>query len=43
VLYAHSGGVPREIIRLCALSTDFLLLSEETVINLSNAREVIKT
>jgi type II secretory pathway predicted ATPase ExeA len=42
VLYENSQGVPREIIRLCALATDYLLLSEENTISLSIAREVIK-
>jgi hypothetical protein len=34
--------VPREIIRLSALATDFLLISDETVITLDIAREVTK-
>jgi len=42
VLYERSGGVPREIIRLCALATDHLLQSDETVINLDVMREVVK-
>ncbi len=42
LLYEHSGGVPREIIRLCALATDLLLHSDETVINRDNVSEVIK-
>jgi len=41
LLYEHSQGVPREIIRLCALATDFLLQSDESVISLEIAREVI--
>ncbi len=40
VLYEKSQGVPREIIRLCALSTDHLLQSDETMINVEIAREV---
>lgn len=40
VLYEKSQGVPREIIRLCALATDFLLQSEEPVISREIAREV---
>lgn len=39
-LYELSDGVPREIIRLCALSTDYLLQSEETMINLDIVKEV---
>lgn len=39
LLYERSRGVPREIIRLCALATDSLLQSEETMINLDIARE----
>jgi hypothetical protein len=34
--------VPREIIRLCALSTDDLLRSDENAISLDIVREVIK-
>lgn len=41
-LYEKSQGVPREIIRLCALATDYLLQSDETMINLNIAREVTK-
>ena len=40
VLYEKSQGVPREIIRLCALSTDRLLQSDETMINIDIAQEV---
>lgn len=43
LLYEHSQGVPREIIRLCALATDYLLHSDESVITLEIAREVIKS
>ncbi len=39
VLYERSRGIPREIIRLCALATDSLLQSDETMINLDIARE----
>lgn len=41
LLYEKSQGVPREIIRLCALAMDYLLHSDEAVINLEIAREVI--
>ncbi|HEX9019573.1 MAG TPA: hypothetical protein VF806_10315, partial [Anaerolineaceae bacterium] len=40
LLYEKSQGVPREIIRLCALATDSLLQSDEPVISLEIAREV---
>lgn len=40
LLYERSQGVPREIIRYCALATDQLLQSDETVINLDIVREV---
>lgn len=40
LLYERSQGVPREIIRLCALATDSLLQSDEPVISLEIAREV---
>ena len=42
LLYETSQGVPREIIRLCALSTDDLLRSGENAISLDIVREVIK-
>jgi general secretion pathway protein A len=42
LLYESSQGVPREIIRLCALATDNLLLSDETAISLNIVSEVIK-
>ncbi len=42
LLYESSQGVPREIIRLCALSTDDLLRSDESAISLNIVREVIK-
>lgn len=41
LLYEHSQGVPREIIRLCALATDHLLQLDETMITLDVVREVI--
>jgi general secretion pathway protein A len=40
VLYEKSQGVPREIIRLCALSMDELLDSDESMINVEIARKV---
>jgi len=40
VLYEKSQGVPREIIRLCALSMDHLLQSDETMISVEIARKV---
>ena len=40
LLYERSQGVPREIIRCCALATDQLLQSDETVINLDIVRKV---
>ena len=42
LLYEKSGGVPREIIRLCALSTDHLLQSDDTFISVDNVREVVR-
>lgn len=42
LLYEHSGGVPREIIRLCALAMDYLLQSDEDTVNINVAQEVIK-
>ena len=41
LLYEHSQGVPREIIRLCALAIDALLVSDETTISLNIVRQVI--
>jgi general secretion pathway protein A len=41
LLYEHSRGVPREIIRLCALATDMLLQSDETTIVAPFVQEVI--
>jgi type II secretory pathway predicted ATPase ExeA len=42
MLYEHSQGVPREIIRLCAQATDILLQSDQSTINISIAREVMR-
>jgi len=42
LLYERSDGVPREIIRLCALATDYLLTSDEPFINLDIVQEVIE-
>lgn len=42
MLYEHSQGVPREIIRLCNLAIDSLIQSEETIINRAIVREVVK-
>ncbi len=41
LLYEKSRGVPREIIRLCAMATDHLLESDETMINIEVLNEVI--
>jgi general secretion pathway protein A len=43
LLYERSGGVPREIIRLCALATDRLLESDETIIHREVVREVVRS
>ncbi|HZW02414.1 MAG TPA: AAA family ATPase [Anaerolineaceae bacterium] len=43
LLYEASQGVPREIIRLCALATDFLLQTDATTITLDVAREVTRS
>jgi general secretion pathway protein A len=40
VLYEKSQGVPREIIRLCALATDYLLQSDSTMVDIDIANEV---
>ena len=40
MLYEHSNGVPREIIRLCAMATDAVLESEEEFITLDIIREI---
>lgn len=42
LLYEHSQGIPREIIRLCALATDFLLHSDESTITIDIIREVMQ-
>jgi general secretion pathway protein A len=41
LLYDFSQGVPREIIRLCALATDGVLQSDETLITQNIVRKVI--
>lgn len=43
LLYERSQGVPREIIRLCALATDTLLQTDATTITLEVAREVTRS
>lgn len=40
LLYEHSQGVPREIVRLCAMATDRLLQTDENIINVQIASEV---
>jgi type II secretory pathway predicted ATPase ExeA len=40
ILYERSQGVPREIVRLCALATDRLIQTDESIINVDIAREV---
>ena len=40
VLYEKSQGVPREIIRLCALATDYLVQSDSTMVDIDIANEV---
>ena len=42
ILYESSQGVPREIIRLCALSIDILLSSDETAVSRDIVNEVVK-
>ena len=42
VLYEHSQGIPREIIRLCAQAMDHLLQSDETTITIEIIREVMQ-
>jgi len=42
MLYDASEGVPREIIRICALATDFVLYNNLNMINLEVVREVTK-
>lgn len=41
-MYERSQGVPREIIRLCALATDLVMQSDVSTITLDIVREVIK-
>ena len=41
LLYEHSQGVPREIIRLCALSTDLVVQTEVSTITLEIVRQVV--
>ena len=43
LLYEMSQGVPREIIRFCALATDYLLQTDLNMINLDVVREVTKS
>jgi type II secretory pathway predicted ATPase ExeA len=40
LLYEESRGVPREIVRLCAMATDHLLQTDENIINTEIASEV---
>lgn len=42
LLYERSEGVPREIIRICALAIDYVLYSDLNTINLEVVREVTK-
>jgi len=42
LLYECSQGVPREIVRLCALATDRLLKTDEHMINAQIASEVVE-
>jgi general secretion pathway protein A len=41
LLYEHSQGVPREIVRLGALTTDQLLRTEESIVSAEIVQEVI--
>ena len=41
LLYERSQGVPREIIRLCALATDLVLQSDVSTITIDIVREVV--
>jgi type II secretory pathway predicted ATPase ExeA len=41
LLYERSQGVPREIIRYCALATDLVLQSDVSTITLDIVREVV--
>jgi type II secretory pathway predicted ATPase ExeA len=40
LLYEESQGVPREIVRLCAMATDRLLQTDESIINTQIASDV---
>jgi general secretion pathway protein A len=42
LLYEKSRGVPREIVRLCAMATDRLLQTDENLINAEIASEVVQ-
>lgn len=42
LLYERSQGVPREIIRLCAMSTDLVLQSDVSTITLDIVKEVVR-
>ncbi len=42
LLYEHSQGVPREIIRLCALSTDLVVQLDLSTITLDIVSQVVK-
>lgn len=42
LLYEESRGVPREIVRLCAMATDQLLQTDESIINAEIASDVTK-
>lgn len=42
MLYEKSEGVPREIIRICALATDYVLYNDLNTVNLDVVREVTK-
>ena len=41
LLYEQSRGVPREIVRLCAIATDRLLQTEENLISAEIASDVV--
>jgi general secretion pathway protein A len=42
LLYARSEGVPREIVRLCALATDHMLQTDETLVDIDIAQAAIE-
>ena len=42
LLYDHSGGVPREIVRFCALATDTLLQTEASLIDVDIITQVFE-